>query len=82
LSVASIERLPPSVRPALPEQLITLGQMAEVFGVCTRTIHRWHDEGKIPEAIRVGRGRLLRWRWATVCSFLDKQEKRGGLGAR
>lgn len=53
----------PLVRDKTPIQIKTmigLRDVAEHFGVTTRCIQKWIDEGVFPQPIRIGR-RLLRW---------------------
>ena len=51
--------------------LLTVGQVAEILGICERTVWRLHDSGQMPDCVRLGRS--VRWRksdieaWVGTC---------------
>lgn len=51
-------------------QLLTTGEVAELFGVDPKTPARWDREGKLP-AMQVARGGHRRWRSETVRPLLQ-----------
>lgn len=54
---------------ALPEQLLTIGQLAAFLNITTQTLYDWRSEGKGPVAIKVGA--LVRYRLADVEAWLE-----------
>lgn len=48
------------VGQAIPDRLITEKEVAKLFGVTTRCIIRWMNEGKIPRPA-IQRHRYTRW---------------------
>lgn len=56
-----------------PVKLMRLSEVAQLFGVCNRTVSMWHKMGKIPPAIP-NLGRLLRWRSVDIYAHITKQQ--------
>ncbi len=54
------------------EGLYTQEQVAELFGVTVRTIHRWVHQGDFPAPIRIHR-RWVRWTPKQINAFLDSK---------
>jgi len=48
--------------------LLSVKELARRLGVGERSIHRWHDAGVLPRAVRIGR--LLRWKRTDIDSWL------------
>lgn len=59
----------PDEGPAMPDQLLTPGEVAELFGVDPKTVSRWADAGKL-EAMRTLGGHR-RYRAREVHALLD-----------
>ena len=56
-----------------PEQLLTIGDVAERFNVCPTTIRRWCEASLFPQPIRFNR-RLFRWRASVIEKFLNEKQ--------
>ena len=52
--------------------LLSIDDLATLFNVCTRTVVRWVDAGRLPKPLRFGR--LLRWRLRDIESFIDPND--------
>jgi predicted DNA-binding transcriptional regulator AlpA len=50
---------------AMTDRFLTRRQVAELFGVSTRTIDSWHKAGRLPPAARIPSDRP-RWRESTL----------------
>ena len=59
------------------ERLLTIDEVAEHLAVSTQRLYAWRHAGKGPPAIQL-EGRLLRYRQADLCSWLDSQRENGG----
>jgi len=60
-------------------EFLTVGQVADMFGVSRRTIDRWEKAGAIPRAIRLGGGRgglTKRWMRSTLAEWAAEQQSR------
>jgi excisionase family DNA binding protein len=62
---------PPRPRPTGPPRLGTVAEVAEYLGVPVKTLYRWRTCHTGPRASKVGKH--LRYRWADVDRWLDKQ---------
>ncbi len=51
------------------EQLIDVKDVAERLGVCTASVWRLRDGGKMPEPVRVGRS--VRWRALVIDRWIQ-----------
>jgi len=58
----------------MTEKLLTPQELADKLGVKTSTIYHWSHIGFIP---RVKLGNLLRFRWGSICKWLEKREIAG-----
>jgi predicted DNA-binding transcriptional regulator AlpA len=76
MSTLTIDRPRPAPAGGLPERLLTDGDLAQLFGVKTATIARWHRTGQIPPPVRVGR--TVGWDPRVIEAFLQG----GGIAAR
>ena len=54
------------------EKLVTRAQIAEAFGVSTKTVTRWVAAGKFPPPIHVLGG--SRWREKDVTDYVARRE--------
>lgn len=50
--------------------LLTIKQVAEIFGVSTRTISRMVKESGLPKPIKYGK-KVIRWREADIQSYIN-----------
>jgi len=50
--------------------LLNVEQVALSLGMCTRTIWRLHDQGKLPKAVRIGRA--VRWKKADIVEWVKR----------
>ena len=51
------------------ERLINVKEVARLTSTSTRTIHRWHDAGRIPQGMKISG--CLRWRLSDVRIWID-----------
>jgi predicted DNA-binding transcriptional regulator AlpA len=60
---------PPGIAAAasLPP-IVTARQLADLFQVCTKTIHVWVAEGKLPRPIQCGRNK--RWYLSQILTHI------------
>jgi excisionase family DNA binding protein len=58
----------------MDEQLLTVKEVAGRLRCSIRTVHRLSSEGRLPRPHRVGR--LARWRWSDIDSFISTNGKR------
>jgi len=58
----------------MTEKLLTPQELADKLGVETSTIYHWSHIGFIP---RIKLGNLLRFRWSSICKWLEKREITG-----
>lgn len=54
----------------MPEQLLTIQELAELLGVPVATVYRWRTHGDGPRGIRVGKH--IRYRPRDVERYLDE----------
>lgn len=57
--------------------LLTVEDVARQLAVATRTVYEWAAEGRLP-SIKLGRGRVLRFRQAAVDAFVEARERKIG----
>jgi predicted DNA-binding transcriptional regulator AlpA len=48
---------------------MTSAEVGRVFSIAERTTRQWHDEGRLPPAIKVSR-KTLRWRRSDIEAFI------------
>ena len=68
-----IERLVNTVL-GLHDPLLSCGDVAELMSCCTKTIHRYERDGKIPKAQRTT-GNMRRWRLSEIVALMLEREK-------
>lgn len=56
------------------DELLTTGEVAELFGVTPRTVARWADAGKLTPVLTLGGHRRLRA--SEVEDLLERQRRR------
>ena len=44
--------------------LLNVDEVANILGICSRTVWRLHDSGQMPQCIRLGRS--VRWRRSDI----------------
>lgn len=49
----------------------TQGDLARMLKVTVRAVRAWECSGKLPPSIRLGNGRIKRWRKADIHEWLD-----------
>ncbi|OQC08276.1 MAG: MerR family regulatory protein [Candidatus Hydrogenedentes bacterium ADurb.Bin101] len=54
-------------------RLLSIKEVAQLAGVSTRTIRRYHDMGILPPPIRLAGLSLLKWRQGDVINWIDDQ---------
>lgn len=54
------------------DQLLTKANLAKRLSVSMSTITRWHRQGVLPPAIKLGR-RAVRWRESAIDSWLQER---------
>ena len=59
-----------------PTRLLTRGEVADLIGVHPMTVHKWHEAGKLPRAVRIG-PRARRWRADEMQAWIDSRERCG-----
>jgi len=52
--------------------VVNVREVAELLGVCVRTVWRMSQKGQIPAPIRLGE-RIVRWRLADLREHLERQ---------
>lgn len=56
-------------------EYLCASSIAEKFGVCVKTVHRWTRASLFPPPVRLSR-RCLRWRVGDIQKFLDSMDER------
>jgi excisionase family DNA binding protein len=54
---------------ASPRVYLTVEEVAELLGVCTRSVFRWTRSGQLPKPLQLSK-RCYRWRKADIVSML------------
>jgi excisionase family DNA binding protein len=65
-ALLDVNTIPPADAPAAA--LLDVRAVAAMLGCSARHIHRLHDAGDMPRAVRLGR--LLRWRRAELLAYI------------
>ena len=61
-------------RPGFEDiDLMSITSVSERLGIAVRTLWRWIAAGTFPEP-DVRRGRIVRWKRATVAAWVDSQD--------
>lgn len=55
---------------ATVEKMVKIEQIADMLGVCTKTVYRMRDRGDLPPP-DFCRGRLLRWKPETITNWME-----------
>jgi transposase-like protein len=59
--------------------LYTLSDLARLFGVCKRTVHRWRQQGILPEPKLAMSSRVVpRWTRSQIKAFVDGMDAPSG----
>lgn len=58
----------------LPDLLLTVKDVAEIFSVTTRTIWRWSATNKIPRPVAPS-SNVVRWRASEIQAHIDQLPK-------
>lgn len=56
-------------KSGLPARLLRIDEVADICGVCTRSVRRWIDQNQLP-AVRIGR--LVRVAGRDLQEFFDR----------
>jgi predicted DNA-binding transcriptional regulator AlpA len=60
------------------DQLLTITQIIQRFGVSRQTLHRWRSRGLFPEPESPAGSTPFRWRESRVAAFIAANPKRPG----
>lgn len=55
----------------IPEQLLTVKQVAKMTSVSVPTLYRWMEKGEFPKPIKLGC--LSRWKQSVITDWIDEQ---------
>ncbi|MGH9023640.1 MAG: helix-turn-helix domain-containing protein [Acidimicrobiia bacterium] len=66
----------PAILDRHPDELLTSRQVAEVFGVSSRTLARWSQNGRLPET-HTTLGGQRRYRWSDITPVLAAHSPAG-----
>ena len=59
---------------AAATRLLTRTEVADLIGIHPMTVHKWHEAGKLPRAVRIG-PRARRWRSDELQAWIDSRER-------
>ena len=59
-------------------KMLDVRELAELLGISIRSVWRMVAAGELPSPVRIGGGRIVRWRLARVQKFVDQLDVTGG----
>lgn len=70
----------PSLPAHVPNRLLSVSDLSEIFSVPENTIRYWRLTGKLPEPVRLGH-RLIRWDPRDIAGYLARLRTGTAIGA-
>ena len=58
-------------------RLLSVNEVADLLAVSVRTVWRLLSTGRLPQPIRIGGGRIVRWRHSDLQAFIAEQAAGG-----